>query len=363
MRLAEAASVGQRTTGEVWGGDDERLFTRVQACDDPPMSLVRLAWTWASKGAGIGLACGALVACSASRNDSAKPGGAGGTGSGGTGGGGTGGSTGGDTTTGGGGSGIGGGIGPGGSGGGTSGCDDATKGNIYILGQDKQFARFEPTTQALTVMGTLSCPGEDFASTFSMSVDRQGVAWVLFQDGQVFHVDTKTLACTASGFTPCQSSFCNFGMGFVADAPGSDKETLYVSGVYNSPPGLGLAKIDTVTKVLTPVSDYDVLAGKGAELTGTGNAQLFGYFQDTPIRLAEIDKTNAHIITYSDLLEIPTGTSWAFAFWGGSFYIMSGTGIRKYEPMAGITTLINGDVGFNIVGAGVSTCAPTEEPQ
>ncbi len=318
------------------------------------------------RGAGIALAlCGSLAACSAGKGNTHASGGDGGTaGDGGSivgGSGGIGGAAGGNG--GGVGGGIGGGIGPGGSGGAGDGCDDATKGSIYVLGQDKQFARFEPQTLAFNVMGVLSCPGEDFASTFSMSVDRQGIAWVLFQDGNVFHVDTKTLACSPSGFAPCQSSFCNFGMGFVADAPGSDAETLYVSGVYNSPPGLGLAKIDTQTLVLQPISDYDLLAGKGAELTGTGNAQLFGYFQDTPIRLAEIDKTNAHIVSYADLLEIPTGTSWAFAFWGGSFYIMSGTGIRKYDPMSQITTLINGNVGFNIVGAGVSTCAPTEVPQ
>jgi len=250
----------------------------------------------------------------------------------------------------------------GGSGGGSGGCDDATKGSIYVLGQGKQFARFEPQIQAFNVMGTLACPGQEMNTTFSMSVDRQGIAWVLFQGGQLFNVDTKTLACTASAFAPCQGNFCLFGMGFVADAPESDQETLYVSGVYNGPPGQGLAWINTTTLQLTPISDYDTLAGMGAELTGTGNAQLFGYFQDTPIHLAEIDKTNAHIITSTDLLEIPTGTSWAFAFWGGSFYIMSGPGIRKYDPATAITTVINANVGFDIVGAGVSTCAPTEVP-
>lgn len=311
--------------------------------------------------AGIALGlCGALAACSASKtgNHGSVGGGGGGGGDGGTivgGGGGSGG-------IGGAGGGLGGGIGPGGSGGG-DGCDDLTKGSIYVLGEEKQFARFEPQTLTFTVMGTLACPGA-FGSTFSMSVDRKGVAWVLFADGNVFHVDTKTLACTATGFQTCQSNFCNFGMGFVADAPGSDAETLYVSGVYNGPPGEGLARIDPQSLALIPIADYDgILTGKGAELTGTGNAQLFGYFQDTPIRLAEIDKASAHIVNSTDLLEIPVGTSWAFAFWGGSFYIMSGTGIRKYDPMTQITTLINGNVGFNIVGAGVSTCAPTEEPQ
>lgn len=243
-------------------------------------------------------------------------------------------------------------------------CDDETKGSIYILGQDRQFTRFEPETQTLTQLGTLNCPGEQgFSSTFSMSVDRKGFAWVLFQTGAVYKVDTKTVECTNPGFVPCQKDFCTFGMGFVSDMPGSDEETLYVSGVYNAPSAQGLATINTATLELTPISDYDLLAGKGAELTGTGDARLFGYFQDTPIRLAEIDKSNAHIISYNDLIEIPTGTSWAFAFWGGVFYIMSGTEIYKYDPKSQITTLINGNVGYNIVGAGVSTCAPTDIPE
>lgn len=252
-----------------------------------------------------------------------------------------------------------------GSGGATGdGCDDTLEGSIYILGSDKEFARFEPETQALTVLGNLACPGEEgFTSTFSMSVDRHGIAWVLFDDGKIFHVDTTTVACSATGFSPCQGNFCQFGMGFVSNAPGSDEETLYVSGVYNSAPGLGLARIDTTTLALTPIADYDTLAGQGAELTGTGDARLFGYFQDTPIHLAEIDKSNAHVISSKDLLEVPVGTSWAFAFWGGSFYIMSGTAIRKYDPASNLTTMINPDVGFDIVGAGVSTCAPLEEPK
>jgi hypothetical protein len=251
-----------------------------------------------------------------------------------------------------------------GAGGAGGDCDDETKGSIYILGQDRQFTRFEPKTETLTQLGTLSCPGEQsFSTTFSMSVDRQGYAWVLFGTGAIYKVDTKTVECRDPGFVPCQKNFCTFGMGFVADAPGSDAETLYVSGVYNIGSAQGLATINTTTLELTPISDYDLLAGKGAELTGTGDARLFGYFQDTPIRLAEIDKTDAHIITYNDLIEIPVGTSWAFAFWGGVFYIMSGTEIYKYDPKSQITTLINGNVGYNIVGAGVSTCAPTDVPE
>jgi hypothetical protein len=333
----------------------------------------RRAWP---SGAALALVCALGTGCSASHHSNGKTGaggtaggaGAGGGGDAGAGGTGAGGTS--MTGAGGGGDagagvgGFGGGPMTGGGGAGGGDCSDTTKGNIYVLGQDKQFARFSPQTEMLTVMGTLNCPGEDsFSTTFSMSVDRQGIAWVLFQNGNIYHVDTKTLACTATGFQPCQNSFCTFGMGFVADAPNSDQETLYISGAYNGSPGQGLAKLDTKTLKVIPVKDYDLLAGKDAELTGTGDARLFGYFQDMPIRLAEIDKTNAHIITEASLNQIPTGTSWAFAFWGGMFYIMSGTGIRKYDPKSTITTLINGNVGFNIVGAGVSTCAPTDIPK
>jgi hypothetical protein len=327
--------------------------------------MLRSRW-WFS---GLALACAAFVACSANRSTTgqatagtagdgaggsagaAGPGGSGMVGAG-TGGAGMGGE---DLTV-----GVGGGTG----GGAVDGCDDATKGSIYILGQDKQFARFEPETQALTVLGTLSCPGQaGFSTTFSMSVDRKGIAWVLFADGQIYHVDTKTVACTATGFAPCQAGFCTFGMGFVADTSGSEEETLHVSGVYNFGGGVGLAKIDATSLVLTPVADYDLLPGGGAELTGTGDARLYGYFQDDPVKLAEIDKSNAKILFLTNLIDIPPGGSWAFAFWGGSFYIMTSTAIRKYEPTSQITTLINGNVGFNIVGAGVSTCAPVEEPK
>jgi len=330
---------------------------------------MKQSWAWGVAGVVVVAACSGVVgACSASPN--VLTGGGGGDGGGGPAGAGGSGAAVATSSMGGMGGGAGGmggtdftvGVGPGGTGGG-DGCDDETKGSIYILGQNKEFARFEPETQSLTVMGALQCPGQEFGTTFSMSVDRQGVAWVLFSGGQIYHVDTKTLVCTATPFVPCQSSFCQFGMGFVSDAPGATEETLYISGVYNPSPGLGLAKLDTKTLTLTPIADYDLLAGKGAELTGTGDARLFGYFQDTPVRLAEIDKSNAHIVSHDDLIEVPSGTSWAFAFWGGSFYIMSGTGIRKYEPMSQITTLINGNVGFNIVGAGVSTCAPVIEPE
>ena len=55
---------------------------------------------------------------------------------------------------------------------------------------------------------------------------------------------------------------------------------------------------------------------------------------------------------------------WAFAFWGGSFYIFlerdsdSSTIVWKMDSSTGAVTKAVNNTGRNIVGAGVSTCAP-----
>ena len=59
-----------------------------------------------------------------------------------------------------------------------------------------------------------------------------------------------------------------------------------------------------------------------------------------------------------------TGPS-AFAQWGGSFWFFTapiGTSSRidRYDPIAKTISTINASVGFEIVAAGVSTCAPTK---
>jgi hypothetical protein len=57
-------------------------------------------------------------------------------------------------------------------------------------------------------------------------------------------------------------------------------------------------------------------------------------------------------------------SAWAFAFWGGDYYIFlegdadfSGTNVWKMTSTGTVTKYIP-DTGMRIVGAGVSTCAP-----
>ena len=58
----------------------------------------------------------------------------------------------------------------------------------------------------------------------------------------------------------------------------------------------------------------------------------------------------------------PNGSNFAFAFWGGDFWLFVGPGtstdVFQYAPSTGMTTKVETE-SFEVVGAGVSTCAPT----
>lgn len=245
-----------------------------------------------------------------------------------------------------------------------AGAGSCTTGNtaIYVLGKTHELYSFAPDTLTLTQVGMLDCPqGGGTATPFSMAVDRAGTAWVLYNDGHLYHVNTATAACAATNFVPDQHGFDKFGMGFVSNAPGSNEETLYVANEY------GIGVIDTGTLVLAPVTGTFGFSA-AAELTGTGDARLYGLFYGFPPYISEIDKNDSQLLGEMPLDTVDIGTGFAYAFWGGDFWIFTapnGTSSRvdRYEPATGFTMTELPSVGFKIVGAGVSTCAPVTRPK
>lgn len=240
---------------------------------------------------------------------------------------------------------------------------------IYTLASDNSLYKFDPPTLTFTLIGKLDCPTSGGVTPFSMAVDRNAQAWVVFTDGTLGQVDTKTAHCTKTSFTPGQSGFVTFGMGFSSNAPGSAAETLFVSDSAVNAGGSahGLATIDVQTLKLTPVGKYDKITAR-AELTGTGDARLFGAFEGNPYIVAEIGKTDAKILSQAPQMGVssPSGASnFAFAFWGGDFWLFVGpntkTNVYQYKPATGKTDLVQ-TTSAVIVGAGVSTCAPTKPP-
>jgi hypothetical protein len=196
-----------------------------------------------------------------------------------------------------------------------------------------------------------------------MGVDRDATAWVLYNDGSLYKVDTTSLACTATSWTSSGSLF-EFGMGFSSNTAGSTDDTLYIAGGIDPlfSTTSQLATLDTATMQSTPVGNVS----GWPELTGTGNAELWGWFPDeTAPRVEQINKASgAAIKTYNLPSLAGTPVAWAFAFWGGDFWIFlerDTDGATTVYQIDGATGSIKGMTPTNtrhIVGAGVSTCAP-----
>jgi len=261
---------------------------------------------------------------------------------------------------------------------------------VYVVDEQNHFMSFDPRKlpgDPFTLIGTLSCPttggsiqtGNSMVMPFSMSVDRDGVAWVLYTNGQLFKVSLQTAACTAAGNTVGAGGMQLFGMGFVTDTSGGDTEKLYLAGGNNNPQSTPhkLAYDDTHGGNLTPTSAGTVAASPAEfspELTGTSEAKLYGFFPNlTQVAyVQEISKTDGAAVG----MKWNLGTSglganindWAFAQWGGTFYIFVTTSdaqgnnrnstVRSVDRMTNTYTTVLQNLPYYIDGAGVSTCAP-----
>lgn len=251
---------------------------------------------------------------------------------------------------------------------------------IYVVSQENNFYSFDPrllATDPFKLIGSLNCPTTrgtiqqppGGVTPFSMSVDRDGKAWVLYTSGEVFNVSLQTAACTASGYVPQAGGMNLFGMGFVSDAPGADTEKLYESGGgFGAEPGGKLASVDTHGMNYTPVNAGTLTSSSdySCELTGTGEAKMYGFFPNlaTAAFVQEIDRTGG--LTGQKYNLAPLGNevnAWAFAQWGGKFYVFvtsdANSTVRVVDRGTGAYSIALQNLPYTIVGAGVSTCAPT----
>jgi hypothetical protein len=246
-------------------------------------------------------------------------------------------------------------------------CGDAAK-LVYVVDANNQFSSFDPATLTFTDLGSLNCPDTLGDTPFSMAVDRNAQAWVLFSSDRIFQVDiVNQLKCKPTLFQSGQLGFDEFGMGFAANGVMSSDETLYIAGGSAIDIGSGSSQFGSIAFPSLKVSSLGNVDG-WPELTGTGDAKLWGFFPDTtPPKVSEIDKTSGTSGTTFPAPKLAgTGTpqAWAFAFWGGDFWIFlerdidSSTTVWQLKQSDGSVTAVKPNTGRKIVGAGVSTCAP-----
>jgi hypothetical protein len=239
-------------------------------------------------------------------------------------------------------------------------CPDAGSTLIYLITEENELLSFYPPTLAFTKIGNISCPTN--ATPFSMGVDRLGTAYSSFTNGGLFRINTADAGCQATTYAPDQAGFKTFCMGYASASDGGD--TLYVADCSSGPTvdSLGLGSIDTTSFVLTFIGSFNPTL-PSCELTGTGDGRLFAYCvnQTTGSEIVQIDETNANVIASNPLVVGSPNDGFAFAFWGGVFWIFTTPGgtstVTRYDPATQSETTATTFPG-SIVGAGVSTCAP-----
>ncbi|WP_437935170.1 hypothetical protein [Sorangium sp. So ce341] len=249
-------------------------------------------------------------------------------------------------------------------------CSDVTH-HIYLVSPSQELFSFHPANLELHRIGRLRC-GD--GGPFSMAVDRNGVAWIVDWNGPVSRVDIATGRCETTPYKVEDGApFRNFGMAFAAD-DGPDQETLYVRDAVffgdtdEANPARTLGVFDRRSYAVRPLGQG---AGANADLTGTGDGRLFGFVKQSEASfVSELDKLTGATLSERALPGVTIGSSWAFATWGGAFWFfvtndedaLSSRVYRLDPDSQAPPELVMPVLLTAVIGAGVSTCAPTEVP-
>ncbi len=235
--------------------------------------------------------------------------------------------------------------------------------HIYLVDELSVLLRFLPKSRQTFKVGKLKCQGaNNFAH--SMSVDRFGVAWVNLRPNDLVRVNTKTASCQPTDYK-APMGYDLFGMGFAPSGPGSSVERLFISSsTFTAGKSTGrLAWVDTSTLAvnvigLLPNSELS------PELTGTRNGKLYGFFPGkAKTFVAQLSQTTGKALKIWPLPALGHQVSaWAFAHWGGMFYVFEAhtgnTRVLRLDPSSGKVVTWVKDLGYRVVGAGVSARAP-----
>ena len=241
---------------------------------------------------------------------------------------------------------------------------------IFVLSDNAELWKFYPADNSFLKLGNFNCGG--MTNTFSMAVDRQGFAWVMFNNpqGEIWKVDVTDVAnCVDPGYNPGQQAINYFGMAFVSNSQADQCDQIYGNtfdgfGGFQEGQNIGdFLKVDPNSLLIEKIGKTNF---NGAELTGTGDGRAFMFGGANPAKLVEVDKNNGAFLEVTPLGTLELTNAFAFAFFAGDFYMFTESDNNQtlskvthydYDESKVLTTVVP-QAPFRIVGAGVSTCAP-----
>jgi hypothetical protein len=143
----------------------------------------------------------------------------------------------------------------------------------------------------------------------------------------------------------------------------SRRSLLDITGPSNGRTQATLAKVSVPSLVVTPVG---TITTGWPELSGTGDGGLWGFMPASAsftgqATLVQLDPASGVMLKSYSYPTLTQSGDWAMKFWGGSFWIFLGTSV--YEVPRATPDVIHTAIAYsgrNIVGAGVSTCAPLQ---
>jgi len=241
---------------------------------------------------------------------------------------------------------------------------------IFVLSDNAELWKFYPADNSFLKLGNFNCGG--LTNTFSMAVDRQGFAWVMFNNpqGEIWKVDVTDVAnCVDPGYNPGQQAINYFGMAFVSNSQADQCDQIYGNtfdgfGGFQEGQNIGdFLKVDPNSLLIEKIGKTNF---NGAEVTGTGDGRAFMFGGTNPAKLVEVDKNNGAFLEVTPLGTLELTNAFAFAFFAGDFYMFTESDNNQtlskvthydYDESKVLTTVVP-QAPFRIVGAGVSTCAP-----
>lgn len=234
------------------------------------------------------------------------------------------------------------------------------------MNRGSELLRFDPRklpADPFERVAALTCDRN--SHPYSMAVDRRGIAWVLYGSGELFRVSILDGRCESAGLpeaTPAE----HFGMAFVSDGPGRTTEKLYVASATAEPV---LAELDVQQRP----PRWDALArivpgaARNPELTGTADGTLYAYYPGVRGGFVQALGRDGTLRGPRRALAAPGEQvdAYAFAHWGGSFYVFTTidetSRVHAIHGTTGKVRVVQDRLPYEIVGAGVSTCAPMLE--